>query len=98
MDNIAQYSQRGVNTILISPLVSGHESSAPVSQDDQLTETAPLLDGVTLFVDFRSGHTNLGRAIETKASGLGATISERLNTKVTHMIFKGNCHDPAQLS
>lgn len=39
-------------------------------------------------MDFRTGHENLGKAIETKAFELGATISGKLTADVTHVIFK----------
>lgn len=54
----------------------------------QPTQVAPVLDGVKIFVDFRTGHENLGKAIETKAFELGATISGKLTADVTHVIFK----------
>lgn len=63
----------------------------PASGDQQQlapTQSAPLLDGVNIFVDFRSGHDNMGKAIESRVSALGAKVSGKLGPDVTHVIFK----------
>jgi len=59
-----------------------------IDESPQPTQGAPVLEGVKIYVDFRTGHENLGKAIETKALELGATISGKLATDVTHVIFK----------
>ena len=52
------------------------------------TQRPPVLEGVKIFVDFRTGHENLGGAIENKAAEIGATIAKKLTGDVTHVIFK----------
>ena len=52
------------------------------------TQRPPVLEGVKMFVDFRTGHENLGGAIEKKAAEIGATIAKKLTADVTHVIFK----------
>ena len=52
------------------------------------TQRPPVLEGVKIFVDFRTGHENLGGAIEKKAAEIGATIAKKLTGDVTHVIFK----------
>ena len=48
----------------------------------------PVLEGVTVFVDFRTGADNRGASVKALAMELGATVSERLTSTVTHVIFK----------
>ena len=52
------------------------------------TQRPPVLEGVKIFVDFRTGHENLGGAIEKKAEEIGASIAKKLTGDVTHVIFK----------
>ena len=48
----------------------------------------PILEGVKVFVDFRTGADNRGASVKSLATRLGASVAERLNSEVTHVIFK----------
>ena len=77
-----------------APLMSAMSSpslrvaTVEVCESPGPTQRPPVLEGVKMFVDFRTGHENLGGAIEKKASEIGADIAKKLTGDVTHMIFK----------
>merc|ERR1719410_1801438 len=66
------------------------KSDEHLGTDDDLptTQAAPILSGVKVFVDFRTGHDNLGKVLEKKAEELGAEVLPKLTGDVTHVIFK----------
>lgn len=47
-----------------------------------------ILDGVVAYVEFRSGHENRSKCVQDVLKTLGAVVSEKLNSRVTHMVFK----------
>ena len=66
----------------------GSEEETPSRTTE--TQKPPVLDGVTVFVDFRGtkGHDNLSDVIAKKAKDLGASSASKLGAGVTHVIFK----------
>ena len=62
--------------------------SAPAEPERPERPARPVLEGVIVFVDFRTGADNRGASVEALARELGATVSERLTSTVTHVIFK----------
>ena len=88
-----------LNTTSLTPV--DMEAATPItapapaqSRDLDTTRSAPaeperpVLEGVVVFVDFRTGADNRGASVEALARELGATVSERLTSTVTHVIFK----------
>ena len=63
-------------------------ATVEVAESPGPTQRPPVLEGVKIFVDFRTGHENLGGAIEKKAAEVGAVVSKKLTSDVTHVIFK----------
>ena len=77
-----------------APLISSMSSpslrvaTVEVTDSPGPTQRPPVLEGVKIFVDFRTGHENQGGAIEKKAAESGAKIAKKLIGDVTHVIFK----------
>ena len=82
---------RSTEPVLSSPTITIQTVSSPSLRPPPspiITQKPPILDGANIFVDFRTGHENLGKVLEKKATELGAKISEKLTADVTHVIFK----------
>ena len=71
---------------------SGRKSTDNVvssPQSSQIsTQAAPILEGVTVWVEYRDNHVNQTAAIQNLARELGARVKKTLTVEVTHVIFK----------
>ncbi len=61
-------------------------------EEEGLPATQPslslILQGVTAYVEFRTGHENRSRCVEEVLESMGATVAKKLGKDVTHMVFK----------
>lgn len=81
---------RGTNlttTQVVQPCTQ-NSTSQKVSDTTQDTNSfTSLLNGVTAFVEVRSGHDNRSMGVRTQLRNLGARVLEKLNSEVTHVVF-----------
>ena len=81
MSEATSLSPVPMEVVTPAPLISSMSSpslrvaTVEVSESPGPTQRPPVLEGVKLFVDFRTGHENQGGAIEKKAAESGAKIS-----------------------
>ena len=52
-------------------------------------QAAPLFDGLVFFVELRDGRQNRSRCAQKVVLEHGGRVEEKLNKKVTHVIFNG---------
>ena len=63
---------------------NGEEEHLPATQPS----LSVVLQGVTAYVEFRTGHENRSRCVEEVLESLGAVVAKKLTRDVTHMVFK----------
>ena len=99
MDSPSPIRRSGRDSTRISTIASANVLRSPNSFKCPLTpsvqspmcpptQKAPILQGIIIFVDFRTESENRGKVIKNAASELGAQVVEKLGPDVTHFIFK----------
>lgn len=64
------------------------EAQSDVDSPANDKSLSSILEGVTAYVEFRTNHENRSKCVQDELTAIGATISHKLNSTVTHMIFK----------
>ncbi|XP_066917904.1 microcephalin-like isoform X2 [Clytia hemisphaerica] len=62
--------------------------NAIVNQTTSPKSPEKPLAGVTVFVDVRAENENRSKAISRELERLGATVSEKISSNITHVVFK----------
>ncbi|XP_026273882.1 uncharacterized protein LOC113203413 isoform X1 [Frankliniella occidentalis] len=85
--NISTTNNRGSIQNCTSDQITLSKSNCQQQSEADCLRLAAVLKGVVAYVEVRSGHDNRSMGVRTQLRALGATVVEKMNKEVTHVIF-----------
>ncbi|XP_034255908.1 uncharacterized protein LOC117653955 isoform X2 [Thrips palmi] len=89
-DPLPQNDHQGIETrtakVVLTDILNTQQAGIATA-DTNISKSTAVLNGVTAYVEVRSGHDNRSMGVRTQLRNLGARVLDKLSTEVTHVVF-----------